>query len=76
VAVMSLWPRDPRDVPAQTARVVRAVVAGGSFCVRLRDTLGVVFQDEAFTELFAIRAVLPRRRGGWRSSACCSSWRG
>jgi len=30
-------------------------VPGGSFCVRLRDTLGVVFQDEAFACLFAAR---------------------
>ncbi|HEU5427415.1 MAG TPA: transposase [Actinocrinis sp.] len=52
---MSLWPRDPREVPAQTARVARAVVPGGSFCLRLRDTLGVVFRDEAFADLFVVR---------------------
>lgn len=52
MVVMSLWPRDPREVPAQTAR---AVVPDGSFCVRLRDTLGVPFQDEAFAALFAVR---------------------
>lgn len=55
MVVMSLWPRDPREVPAQTARAARAVVPDGSFCVRLRDTLGVPFQDEAFAALFAVR---------------------
>jgi len=55
VKVMSLWPREPREIPAATARLARAVLPDGSLCIRMRDVLGVLFEDENFACLFASR---------------------
>src|SRR5258708_3505583 len=52
---MSLWPCEDRGVPVRTARLARAVMPRGSFAMRWRDVLGVVFEDEPFADLFAVR---------------------
>lgn len=51
---MSL-PRDGlRPVPLETARVARAAFAEGNVYLRLRDELGALFDDELFTDVYAI----------------------
>ncbi len=48
-------PRDGlRPVPLETARVARAAVPGGNVSLRLRDELGTLFDDELFTDVYAI----------------------
>jgi transposase len=52
---MSLKPLPFGEVPQLTARVARAAFSKGSLCVRIRDTLGPVFTDDQFVELFPRR---------------------
>lgn len=40
-------------VPAETARVARAVFPTGHLSLRLRDELGAISEDQAFVEFFA-----------------------
>src|SRR5437660_1074258 len=49
---MSLKPDPIGPVPAVTARVAKAASPKGSTCIRMRDELGVLFQDEMFADLF------------------------
>src|SRR5436309_13669045 len=46
-------PIDP--IPEETARVARAAFPKGNPYMRMRDELGVFYQDEAFAALFAVR---------------------
>jgi len=43
------------DVPAEMVRVVRAVFPKGNLYIHFRDTLGVIYQDELFEDLFPDR---------------------
>ncbi len=52
---MSLESRDDRGVPELTARVVRASFPKGTLAVRVRETLGPLFDDESFAEAFSTR---------------------
>jgi transposase len=52
---MSLKPLPFGEVPPLTARVARAAFPKGSLCLRIRDTLGPVFTDDQFAELFGRR---------------------
>jgi transposase len=52
---MSLQPLPVPPVPAETARIVRAAFPKGNLYVRMRDQLGTLYTDEAFTPLFAVR---------------------
>ncbi len=61
---MSLRPSGFGEVPVETARVARAAFAKGCLAIRIRDELGVLFCDEQFADLFAVRgrpAVSPWR---------------
>ncbi|MFD0419235.1 IS1182 family transposase [Streptomyces sp. NPDC127108] len=52
------------EIPEETARVARAVFPKGCLAMRVRDTLGPVFADAQFDELFPVRgrpAVSPAR---------------
>src|SRR5215471_13247031 len=51
-ASMSLKPTPIPPVPEETARVARAVFPRGNALMQLRDTLGTVYTDEAFADLF------------------------
>lgn len=42
-------------VPDETARIVRACFPHGSLVVQLRDTLGPLYSDEDFADLFPVR---------------------
>ncbi|MEV5504802.1 IS1182 family transposase [Nonomuraea fuscirosea] len=57
---MSLHPRVPGEVPAQTEQIARQAFPKGCLCMRLRDVLGPLFADQDFLDLF------PRRgRPAW-----------
>jgi transposase len=49
---MSLKPTPIPSVPEETARVTRAVFPRGNTLMQLRDTLGTIYTDEAFADLF------------------------
>jgi len=48
-----MHPRDFGTVPDQTARVAKAAFPKGNPYMTLRDELGVIYEDSAFTSLFA-----------------------
>jgi transposase len=52
---MSLRPEPIRPVPEETARVARAAFPKGTAYTRMRDELGVVWEDEDFAGLFPKR---------------------
>jgi transposase len=55
VCVVSMQPVSWSQVPADTARVARAAFPKGSLAIRLRDELGLVFQDTDFVGSFGAR---------------------
>src|SRR5499426_4072707 len=50
---MSLRPQPLTPVPDQTARVAQAAFPKGNPYLTLRDTLGTIFQDDSFADLYA-----------------------
>jgi transposase len=50
---MSLKPQELGPIPEETARVARAAYPKGNVFMRMRDELGVIYQDEAFAQLFS-----------------------
>src|SRR5216683_3063948 len=52
---MSMKPQAIPEIPAETVRVVRAVFPKGTIYVHLRDTLGSIYQDELFADLYPDR---------------------
>src|SRR5258707_9643073 len=49
---MSLKALPIPPVPQETARVAHAVFPRGNILMQLRDTLGAIYTDEAFADLF------------------------
>ncbi|MFD5087226.1 IS1182 family transposase [Kitasatospora sp. NPDC058406] len=52
---MSMQPKGPGEIPAETVRVAQAAFPKGSLAIRVRDELGVLFTDEGFADLFPVR---------------------
>jgi transposase len=52
---MSMQPRRPAPVPEMTARTARAAFPNGTLAIRVRDELGVLFEDEQFAAAFGVR---------------------
>lgn len=52
---MSLSPSVSGPVPEETARIARAAFPKGNLYLKLRDELGVLFEDRDFIELFSKR---------------------
>lgn len=52
---MSLHPQAIPPVPEETARVAHAVLPHGSLYLQMRDTLGTLYQDSDFLDLFPTR---------------------
>jgi len=50
---MSLHARPFTAVPEETARVARAAFPQGNLYMRMRDEIGVMYEDEAFAALFS-----------------------
>ena len=49
---MSLKPLPMPPVPEEVARVARAVFPRGKVFIQIRDTLGAIYTDEVFADLF------------------------
>jgi transposase len=66
---MSLHPEKIGEVPEETARVAKASFPKGNRYIRLRETLGTIFDDNEFADLF------PRRgqpaEAPWRLALVC-----
>ncbi len=61
---MSMHPKPIDPVPEDTARVARAAFPKGTTYIQMRDVLGAIYDDEAFSELFDVRgrpAIAPWR---------------
>ena len=52
---MSMKPQPIPEIPPETVRVVRAAFPKGNIYIHLRDTLGTIYQDEQFAELYPRR---------------------
>ncbi len=52
---MSLHPRVPGEIPAQTELIAHRAFPKGCLCMRLRDALGPLFADQDFLDLFPQR---------------------
>ena len=52
---MSLKPQGLEPIPQATSRLAHKSSPKGTAIMRLRDALGPIYQDEAFTELFPRR---------------------
>jgi len=50
---MSLPPTSPGSIPEETARVARAAFPKGTLAMRMRDTLGPLYDDPTFADLFS-----------------------
>ncbi len=51
---MSMYPRELGTIPEETARVARAACPKGTLAMRLRDTLGGLYEDEQFAALYPV----------------------
>ncbi|MBA3824184.1 MAG: transposase [Ktedonobacterales bacterium] len=50
---MSIKHEPTPEIPAETCRVVHAILPHGNLVTRMRDHLGTLFTDEQFTDLFS-----------------------
>jgi transposase len=50
---MSLHPHRIGPVPEVTVRVAKAAFRKGNVCLRLREVLGTIYEDELFADLFS-----------------------
>nr|WP_309687488.1 IS1182 family transposase [Armatimonas sp.] len=52
---MSLQNQPQPEIPEQTARVARAAFKKGNLFLKIRDSLGTLFTDEQFKDLFPVK---------------------
>ena len=52
---VSLKPQAMGPVPEETARIARAAYPQGNIYMQVRDTLGTIYEDEQFADLFPQR---------------------
>jgi len=62
---MSLLPQVVYFVPEETARVARAAFPRSNPYLRLADTLGTIYQDGDFAELYPLRVSPLLRLCAW-----------
>lgn len=66
---MSLKPQAIGPVPEETARIARAAYPKGTMYIQLRDTLGTLYEDEQFVDLFPQRG--QPAEAPWRLALVC-----
>ena len=66
---MSLHPKQIPPVPAETAEVARAAFPKGNIYLQIRDTLGSIYMDEDFADLFSLRG--QPAQSPWRLALIC-----
>lgn len=49
---MTLHPQDEFSIPEETVRVAHAAYPKGNVYIKMRDTLGTIYQDQTFAHLF------------------------
>lgn len=52
---MSLQPRAIGPVPEETARIAHSAFPKSNLCIRLRDEVGTLYDDQMFAQLFSAR---------------------
>src|SRR5260370_42207129 len=50
--IMSMKPQPIPEIPPEMVRIVQAVFPKGNIYIHLRDTLGSIYQDELFADLY------------------------
>jgi transposase len=66
---MSLKPQAIGPIPEETARIARGAYPKGNIYLQLRDTLGTIYEDEQFADLFPQRGQPAERP--WRLALVC-----
>src|SRR5258708_32877839 len=66
---MSLKPQAIGPIPEETARIARAAYPKGNIYLQLRDTLGTIYEDEQFADLFPQRG--QPAEAPWRLALVC-----
>ena len=66
---MSLHPEQIGEVPEETAHIAKACFPKGNRYIRLRDTLGTMFDDHEFVDLFPQRG--QPAEAPWRLALVC-----
>ena len=66
---MSFKPQPISPVPEETARIARAAYPKGNIYMQLRDTLGTIYEDEQFADLFPQRG--QPAEAPWRLALVC-----
>ena len=52
---MSLHPQQLGEIPPETIRVAHLAFPKGNIYLRMRDELGVFYEDQCFSSLFSLR---------------------
>ena len=55
---MSMRPSPIEPVPEETARIARAAFRKGNLLMRIRDEIGVLYEDQMFASLYDVRGQL------------------
>ena len=66
---MSLHPQPIPPVPEQTVRVAKAAFPKGNIYLQIRDTLGSIYVDEDFADLFSVKG--QPAQSPWRLALIC-----
>jgi transposase len=66
---MSFKPQAIGPVPEETARLARAAYPKGNISLQLRETLGTIYEDEQFADLFPQRG--QPAEAPWRLALVC-----
>jgi len=66
---MSFKPQAIGPIPEETARIARAAYPKGNIYLQLRDTLGTIYEDEQFADLFPQRG--QPAETPWRLALVC-----
>ncbi|MEL6930610.1 MAG: IS1182 family transposase [Cyanobacteria bacterium J06600_6] len=66
---MSLHPKSIPSVPEATAQVARAAFPKGNIYLQIRDTLGSIYVDEDFADLFSVKG--QPAQSPWRLALIC-----
>lgn len=69
LVIMSMHPQDIPDIPIETVQVALASFPKGNIYMQIRDTLGSIFDDETFVDLFPQKGTLAF--SPWRLALVC-----
>jgi transposase len=52
---MSMNPQSIGSIPAETVRIARTACPKGTLAMRLRETMGALYEDEQFATLYPVK---------------------